>query len=156
MPAGVSFAPRTLLIGFAAAYLSVLTFHQGTILVLHLLGFAPNFPWSTRPVPAFGLPAIVQLAFWGGLWGCLIAAFRGMFKPGRPRLIYGFLFGAIVCNIVGWYVVAPMKGNPSPAFGLATMWRGLTINGVFGLGTIVFLDLADIYFGKRARVSSDA
>ena len=86
----------------------------------------------------------------------LIAAFRGMFKPGRPRLIYGFLFGAIVCNIVGWYVVAPMKGNPSPAFGLATMWRGLTINGVFGLGTIVFLDLADIYFGKRARVSSDA
>jgi hypothetical protein len=30
------------------------------------------------------------------------------------------------------------------------MWRGLTINGMFGLGTIVFLDLADIYLGKRA------
>jgi len=156
MPAGVSFAPRTLLIGFAAAYLSVLTFHQGTILVLHLLGFIPNFPWNMRPVPNFGLPAIVQLAFWGGLWGCLIAAFRGMFQPGRPRLIFGLLFGAIVCNVVGWYVVAPLKGNPSPAFGLATMWRGLTINGVFGLGTIVFLDLFDIYFRKRAPASSDA
>ncbi len=156
MPAGVSFAPRTLLFGFAAAYLSVLTFHQGTILVLHFLGVVPNFPWSTRPVPVFGLPAIVQIAFWGGLWGCLIAAFRGMFKPGRSRLIYGFLFGAILCNAVGWYVVAPLKGNPSPAFGLATMWRGLTINGVFGLGTVVFLDLFDIYFAKRAKSAHDA
>ncbi len=35
---------RTALLGFAAGALSVLVFHQGMVLILHLMKQVPNFP----------------------------------------------------------------------------------------------------------------
>jgi hypothetical protein len=141
---------RTLLLGFAAGYLAVLTFHQGTELGLWYFGLGRNFPWSFRPVPLFGAPAVLQAAFWGAVWGCAIAACRPFVPAGPPRYLYGVLWGALLCSSVGWYVATPLKGGTPPAFGLETMWRGLLLNGMFGLGTIVYLDLADRFLVKRA------
>jgi hypothetical protein len=140
---------RTLLLGFVCGYLGVLVFHQLTILGLWYLGLGRNFPWSFRPVPLFGAPAVLQAAFWGGLWGVLIAACRLYVPAGPVRLVYGFLWGGVLCAAFGWYVVAPLKGNAPPAFGFETMWRGVLINGMFGLGTVVFLELADRFFPRR-------
>jgi hypothetical protein len=145
------FELRTLLLGFACGYVAVLTFHQGTILVLWSLDLGVrNFPWSFRPVPLFGAPAVLQSAFWGGVWGALIAECRVYVPAGPPRYLYGLLWGGLLCSAFGWYVVAPLKGNPSPAFGFATMWRGVLINGMFGLGTVVFLELADRFLPRCA------
>ncbi len=63
-----------LLRGFVAGAAAVLVFHQAMVLALHLLGATPNFPWSLRPIPPLGVPAIVNQMFWGGLWGALFAA----------------------------------------------------------------------------------
>jgi hypothetical protein len=141
---------RTLLLGFVCGYLAVLTFHQGTILVLWYFDLARGFPWSFRPVPLFGAPAVLQAALWGGIWGVLIAACRLYVPAGPARYLYGLAWGALLCSAFGWYLVAPLKGNPPPAFGFATMWRGLLINGMFGLGAIVLLELADRFLPRRA------
>jgi hypothetical protein len=140
---------RTLLLGFACGYLAVLTFHQTTILVLWYFDLARGFPWSFRPVPLFGAPAVLQAAFWGGIWGGLIAACRVYVPPGPARYVYGLLWGGVLCAAFGWYVVAPLKGNAPPAFGFTTMWRGMLINGMYGLGTVVLLELADRFLPRR-------
>src|SRR5215213_7952813 len=47
-------APTRALLGFAAAAVSVLTFHQGTWALLHAAGLMPPAPYPTDPVPPFG------------------------------------------------------------------------------------------------------
>jgi hypothetical protein len=44
-------APTRALLGFAAAVLSVLTFHQGMWALLYAAGIKPPPPYPTNPVP---------------------------------------------------------------------------------------------------------
>ena len=58
--------------GFMAAAIAVLTFHQGMWELLHLaaipgLGMPTWFPMD--PVPPLGVPKLLNLCFWGGLYG---------------------------------------------------------------------------------------
>ena len=62
------------ILGFVAAAIAVLTFHQGMWALLHLLnlpGMGMPPPYPIAPVPPWGVPRIVDLAFWGGLYGIL-------------------------------------------------------------------------------------
>ena len=60
-------------LGFVAAAISVLTFHQGMVIALHGIapGWVPFAAFRTTPVPPFGVPTIVSNCFWGGVWGTL-------------------------------------------------------------------------------------
>ncbi len=65
-------APMRALLGFVAAVISVLIFHQGMWAALHTLalpGLAMPPPYPTDPIPPWGIPRIVNLCFWGGLYG---------------------------------------------------------------------------------------
>jgi hypothetical protein len=103
---------RTVLVGFIAGALSVLVFHQLGFWIANELGYARAPLYSLRPVPPFGVPAILSLAFWGGLWG-MAAAFV---VPRLPRPINGVvgwvLFAAVIVTLVNWFVVLPIKGAP--------------------------------------------
>src|SRR6202012_6016741 len=55
------------ILGFVAAVISVLVFHQGMWELLHLFGIMPR-PYPTDGVPPFGVPRIVNPCFWGGMW----------------------------------------------------------------------------------------
>ena len=54
---------------FLAGFASTLIFHQGLIAFLHAVGFIPRVPYSFAPTAPFGIPQVVSLAFWGGVWG---------------------------------------------------------------------------------------
>ena len=103
---------RTVIIGFIAGSLSVLIFHQLGFFVANELGFTRVPLYSLRPVPPFGVPTILSLAFWGGLWG--IAAI--FFVPRLPRPGNGalgwILFAAVIVTFVNWFIVLPIKGAP--------------------------------------------
>ncbi len=82
MPASL---PARAVLGFLAAALAVLTFHQGMILVLH---FTPvpgiqiaGWPYSLAPIPPLGVPQVLNLCFWGGLYGLAF----GLIYPRLPR-----------------------------------------------------------------------
>ena len=68
-------AGRLALLGFLAGILSVLVFHQGTVWLLNQAGVLPNGPFRFTPIAPFGVPQIVNQAFWGGLWGVLVPLF---------------------------------------------------------------------------------
>lgn len=119
---------------FAAGFISTLTFHQGTLAVLHKAGLWPKPPYPMAPTQPFHIPAVLSLALWGGVWG--IAAWlliRGL--TGVDYWLYATLFGAVGPSLVALFVVFPLKGLP-----LAGGWSPkvivpvLVLNGALGLG----------------------
>jgi hypothetical protein len=126
--------------GFFAAVLSVLIFHQGMWAVLHALKLMPA-PYPTGAVAAFGLPMIVDLCFWGGVWG---AAF-GLVLPALPEAVPMWLLGlglGIAAVLAGMFIVAPLKGEPiSNGFAPMAILIGLLINGSWGIGVGLILPL---------------
>jgi hypothetical protein len=103
---------RTVLVGFVAGALSVLVFHQLGFWIANELGYARAPLYSLRPVPPFGVPTILSLAFWGGLWG-IAAAFLVPRPPSPFNGVLGWvLFAAVIVTLVNWFVVLPIKGAP--------------------------------------------
>jgi hypothetical protein len=130
---------RPALVGFAAGVLSVLVFHQGTVALLHAAGLVPNAPFRLHPVPPLGVPQLVSIAFWGGVWGSGLGLFLASSRRRWPPLLAGLVMG-VCCSLVGFTVVAALRGQPLLG-GLdpARWWRSLLINGAFGWGVGVLL-----------------
>lgn len=128
------------LLGFVAAVMSVLVFHQGVWAVLYAAGTMPVAPYPLRAVPPFGVPLIVSLCFWAGLYGLVF----GLVLPRLPRLplwLLGLGLG-LLAACVGWFVVAPLKGQPiAGGFAPARMLISVLINGAWGVGIGLILPL---------------
>jgi len=144
-------APMRALLGFLAAVIAVLTFHQGMWALLHAAGLMPPAPFPTRPVPPFGVPQIVSLCFWGGVYGLLF----GLALPRLPRRVPMWLLGlglGLLAAVVGWFVVAPLRGQPmAGGFVPLRMLVSVLINGAWGIGTGLILALLMRRGAKPAR-----
>src|SRR5881227_3139520 len=66
--------PRWLIVGFIAGALAVIVFHQSALAVLHALQLSRSAPYSFSPTAPLGIPQLWSLAFWGGVWGIVLAA----------------------------------------------------------------------------------
>jgi hypothetical protein len=126
-------------LGFIAGAIAVLIFHQGMVEAMHVLGLVSFSPYRTTPVPPFGVPVIVSNCFWGGLWGVLFGLVMPRFT--WPSWLCGLLLG-VLAAVVGWFVVAPLKGMPiAGGWVPANMLRSVVINGFWGLGVGIILPL---------------
>jgi len=130
------------LFGFIAAAISVLTFHQAMWEVLHLLalpGMGMPPPYPTDPIAPFGIPRVLNLAFWGGLYGIVFALVLPRLTA--PLWLAGLGLG-IIAALVGLLVVPAIKGLP---IGGGWMWqnwaRSFLINGFWGFGVGIILPL---------------
>ncbi len=128
--------PARATLGFLTAALSVLTFHQGMILLLH---FTPipgiqiaGWPYSLNPIPPFGVPQILNLCFWGGLYGLVFGLIYPKLSP--PMWRNGLVLG--LCAVaVGFFVVPLIKGSPMGGGWILNNWvRSILVNGSFGVG----------------------
>jgi hypothetical protein len=126
---------------FVAGFASTLVFHQGSLWLLYAGGFSPRAPWNMTPVPPLHVPAVISLAFWGGVWGIVLWALIGASGDGA-YWIMALLIGALGPSLIAWFVVMPMKG-----MGLAGGWDpkiivgGLLLNGAWGFGTALLIRL---------------
>lgn len=136
------------LLGFIAAAISVLTFHQAMWEALHLLaipglGMPPPYPMD--PVAPLGVPRILNLCFWGGLYGIVF----GLVLPRltAPMWLCGLCLG-IIAALVGLLVVPAIKGLPVGA-GWPLSWvRSVLINGFWGIGVGIILPML---LGRRSQ-----
>lgn len=141
---------RRVAIGFLAGLLAVLTFHQATIGILNAYGLVGSAPFRTAAVGPLEVPAFLNQAFWGGVWGIVIALLTDALRSERGRVVAAMLVGAIGATAVGWFVVAPIKGLPiAQGWNPAAMWRAPLINGVFGLGVGLILPGLWALFSSR-------
>ena len=94
----------------------------------------PRTPYTMTPVPPFGVPAVISLAFWGGVWGIIMIPALARITNNAMYYIAAILFGAILPTLVAGLVVAPLKHQPVP-HSLSMLTLGLIVNGAWGLGT---------------------
>lgn len=130
--------PMRAFLGFVAGALAVMTFHQGTVEFLHLVGLTPQAAYRVTPVQPFSIPLIVSLSFWGGVYGLLFGVLRPRF-PAVPLWAAGLCLG-IIAALVGMFIVAPIKGNVIAHGGQAwPIARSLLVNGIWGIGVGLLL-----------------
>jgi hypothetical protein len=129
----------TYLKAFIAGFLSTLIFHQGVLAILHGLKMTARNPWAMVPVPPMGVPSVLSLAFWGGLWGiALWLMIRG--AAGSKYWLLAVVLGAILPTVVAFFIVFPLKGLP-----IAGGWQpdlvigALLLNGAWGFGVALFM-----------------
>lgn len=124
---------------FLAGFVSTLVFHQGMLEIFHLLGAFPNAPWSLAPVPPFGVPSVISLSFWAGLWGmALWPLLRN--ASGSAYWARAVVLGSLAPTAVALFVVFPLKHwefaagwNPRIIIG------ALIVNAAWGFGLALFL-----------------
>ena len=120
---------------FIAGFVSTMAFHQGLQALLHRFGVSPKAAFDMAPVPPLGIPSVISLAFWGGLWGiALWLLIRN--QSGFAFLAWAIVLGAVLPSIVALFVVYPLKGlamngRYDPRLIVGT----LLLNGAWGLGT---------------------
>jgi hypothetical protein len=144
--------PRWLVTAFIAGALSVLIFHQGALALLHAAGLTQSTAYPMKATAPFGVPVVWSLAFWGGVWGVVLAVALARVRGGA-FIVAAAIFGAILPTLVAWFVVAPLKGQPMAAgFVPHAMLVGPIVNAAWGLGTGIGLAL----FGENRRTASAA
>jgi len=128
---------RRILLGFVAGFVATLVFHQIALWILHYFHYIDRTPWSMTPVKPWGVPAVISLAFWGGVWGAIMIA---ILAKSRHLLLASTLFGAVLPTLAAAFIVAPLKHQPVPHSGKLLV-IGLIVNGAWGLGTALIYRL---------------
>ncbi len=119
---------------FVAGVVGTFVFHQGGLAALNALDLTNRAPFNMSPTRPFGVPQVFSLAFWGGLWGIVLAAFLGTNK--RVWYLRALIFGALLPTAVALLVVAPLKGQPlGGGWDPQLIIGGLILNGLWGFGT---------------------
>jgi hypothetical protein len=123
------------LAAFVAGFLATLIFHQGAVAALYATGTIPVAPYPMQPTWPLGVPQVISLAFWGGVWGLVLWA---IIRNARGLKYWGLCvgLGALGPTAVAMAVVFPLKGMPVDA---TTAVAGLILNGIWGLGTGVLI-----------------
>ncbi len=134
---------RKWLLAFVAGLVATLVFHQGALWLLHLAGMTPRTPFVMKPVPPFGVPTVISLAFWGGVWGVVMIA-----AIGRAKAFYllATIFGAVLPTLVAAFVIAPLRHVTFTGNRATLLAVGLIVNAAWGLGTAL---LYRLFMGGR-------
>jgi hypothetical protein len=133
---------------FSAGFVSTLVFHQGVLWLLYATGLSPRAPWNMSSVPPLHVPAVISLAFWGGVWGIVLWILIGAW-PGGADWAKALAIGAIGPSLVAWFVVMPIKGlGPAGGWDPKIFVGGLLLNGAWGLGVALLMRLLNrVSFG---------
>lgn len=123
------------LAAFIAGFASTLVFHQGVVALFNLFGVAALEPYAMQAVPPFGVPKVLSLAFWGGVWGLPLWWLMRRWQGVRYWLS-GVVGGAVGPTAVAMLVVFPLKGLEVSA---RTVAGGLVVNGAWGLGVALVM-----------------
>ena len=134
---------RLSILGFVGGALAVLIFHQSLWFLFNHFGLLPpdRPAWPLDPIPPFGVPSVISKAFWGGVWGAVLAPLLSRLRGGAYWAGW-IIIAAIALPLVAFFVVPPIKGEPVPE-----LWPrflvSMVLNGSWGFGTALFPRLVD-------------
>jgi len=125
---------RNVGMGFLAGAMAVLTAHQLVVYALSATGIITARPWSMHPVGPFDVPALLNSAFWGGVWGAIFALIADRLpatKPWSKGLVFGLVFPLL---IGAWILVPLIKSQPFLAgLSVPRLLAGVLIHAAYGV-----------------------
>ena len=124
---------------FIAGTLAVPIGHQPALWVMHAIGFIDRAPYAMTPTKPFGVPSVISLSFWGGVWGIILGLILARVR-GTKFWVLAAVIGAIAPTLVAGLVVAPLKGI-AVGGNSKLLVTGLVVNAVWGLLTAVLYRL---------------
>ncbi len=138
-PATPSFA--RLAMAFLAGVIAVPIFHQLLLGAMFLSGIVPFAPFNLAPTKPFGVPDIVSISFWGGVWGVVFVLTVARWFSGASYWLASAVIGGVALTLVFMFIVWPLKvgGLPPDMVGLFII--GFVLNAAWGIGWALFLAL---------------
>lgn len=124
---------------FIAGFGATLIFHQGALAMLYSVGLSAKPPFPMTATAPFKVPAVLSLAFWGGLWGIALSLLLHDMVT-VYYLALAMAFGALAPSIIALFVVFPLKGMPvAGGWDPKIIGGALIVNGAWGFGTALLL-----------------
>ena len=130
-----------LILAFIAGALAVPVFHQALLWILHAAGIVPMAPFNMERTKPLGVPTIVSISFWGGVWGVLFALTLPRWFSGAGYWIAAPVAGGLALTLVFMLVVWPLKVGGRPPQPLGLFIIGFLLNAAWGIGWALFLRL---------------
>jgi len=132
-------SPVHLALAFVAGALAVPIFHQSLLWILHAAGIVPIAPFNMAPTKPLGIPDIVSISFWGGVWGVVFALTLPRWFRGTAYWVAAVVAGGLALTLVFMFIVWPLKfgGLPPDPFGLFII--GFLLNAAWGIGWALLL-----------------
>ncbi len=138
----------TLIAAFIAGVIAVPIFHQISLEILNLIGLPnallgiPAIPiYDMTPTKPFGVPALISISFWGGVWGLVFAFTVQRWFTGTAYWIASAVIGGIALTLVFIFVVVPLKSGGLPPV-IPILIIGFIVNAAWGIGWALFMTLA--------------
>lgn len=124
---------------FIAGFFSTLIFHQGMLALLHFGKLVARAPFAMIPMPPFGVPSVISLALWGGVWGVLLWPMICR-QSGGMRWLLAIMLGALLPSLIALLVVFPLKGMAFAGNWDPKIWVGAALlNGAWGFGVALLM-----------------
>lgn len=133
---------KTYALAFAAGFIATLLCHQGLFTLFWATGLVEAAPYNLNPTQPFGVPAVISLAFWGGIWGLptwlIIRNTRG-----AAYWFAALLFGGFGPSLVALTLVFPLKDRAFMAdWDPGVLFAVFLLNAAWGLGVAACMRLA--------------
>lgn len=119
---------------FIAGALAVPLFHQVVLLLMNYGGWVDRWPYSMTPTEPLGVPQVISLSFWGGVWGIILGLLISERTPSANFWAIALLFGAVFPTLVAIFIVPPLKDQPVN-WSVQRFLLGALLNGAWGFGT---------------------
>lgn len=134
---------------FVAGALAVPLFHQVGLLLLNVAGLTDRTPFPMAPTQPFGVPQLISISFWGGVWG-VILGFVLRRTRGAAFWVIACVVGALAPTLAALFVVPPLKGETA-GFNREIFIGGLILNSAWGLGTAALYKVATVLFTRSEQ-----
>ena len=138
---GTDTSMTALVMAFIAGVVAVPVFHQILLGLLHMAGIVPFAPFDWAPTKPFGVPALLSISFWGGVWGVVFALTIRRWFDGAAYWVASFFAGGIALTLVALFIVAPLKTGHMPAAMGGSFANGFLLNAAWGIGWALLLAL---------------
>jgi hypothetical protein len=132
--AGTASSPVRLVLAFVAGALAVPIFHQILLWILHAAGIVPIAPFTMTPTKPLGVPNLISLSFWGGLWGVVFALTLPRWFHGATYWVAALVAGGVALTLVFMLVVWPLKVGGFPPNPVGRFVIGFLLNAAWGIG----------------------
>lgn len=133
---------KPLLFAFLAGFVATLVFHQGLFTLFWLGGLVEAAPYNMAATAPLGVPKVLSLAFWGGVWG-LPAWLVIRRAEGAMYWVAALLFGGFGPSLVALSIVFPLKGMAfMGGWDPRVMLGAFLLNAAWGIGVAVVMRLA--------------
>ncbi|HYM02227.1 MAG TPA: hypothetical protein VET85_04715 [Stellaceae bacterium] len=150
MPANsTQISMASLVVAFVAGFIAVPIFHQIALEILNIIGLPnallgiPAIPiYDMSPTKPLGVPALLSISFWGGVWGVVFALTLPRWFTGTAYWVASAVIGGVALTLVYIFVVVPLKSGGLPPI-VPILIIGFIVNAAWGIGWAIFVALID-------------